>query len=387
MPKSKANSSARSLAYLDLAQRLRERILQGDYPADSYLPSERALAVEWNASRQTVRQALLQLRREELVASEHGRGNRVLQESAAEASNELSVAPYAKLAALVIYDITHGGAMSICQGAASAIQQEGYHLIVAEVAAHVARRAEEEAAQIRALIDKGVRGLLIYAEPTDKNRGLLLEAMSKGMSVVQIDRYLAGLPCDYVGVENVAAAEEMTEHLMRGGHNRIAFLSFHNAASTCRERLQGYRNALYRRGLPVEEDLVAYCDPRKEKFAEITRIIREWAASPDPPTAIFAVNDEVALEASKALNALGASLPRQMALVGFDNLPATALVSPALTTVAQPFYDLGRAAAQLLLSRLQNDFAGEPRTVRLPTRLVVRQSCGVDALPFAPVAV
>ena len=194
MLKSNEDFRSRSLSYIHIALGLRERILQGIYPANAYLPSERDLAIEWSVSRQTVRQALQELRLESLIVSEHGRGNRVLGERSADSSSHRDDTPYAKFAALVIYDITHGGAMSICQGAAAAMQSEGYHLIVAEVAASVRRRAEEEAIQIRALIDKGVRGLLIYAEPTDKNRGLLEEALAKGIQVVQIDRFLRGYP-------------------------------------------------------------------------------------------------------------------------------------------------------------------------------------------------
>ena len=386
MPKSKEGSHTRSLAYLQLAHELRERVRQGIYPPNTYLPSERNLSLEWKASRQTIRQALQQLREEAMVVSEHGRGNRVLWEKPEGSSPEKSDTSYAKFAALVIYGIAHGGAMNICQGAVSAMQYDGYHLIVVEVAQNVRRRAEEEAAQIRALIDKGIRGLLIYAEPTDKNRELLEEALAKGIQVVQIDRYLEGLPCDYIGIENAPAAEEITEHLLHAGHRRIALLSFQNAASTCQERLRGYCNALKHSEIPIDEALITYCDPRKERTAEMVRIVRQWRALPEPPTAIFAVNDELALEVLKAMAALSISVPSQMALVGFDNLLATGLVSPALTTVAQPFYDLGRTAAQLLLSRMQSSYVGEPRTIRLPTRLIVRQSCGTEPLPLVPVA-
>lgn len=382
MPHHSEGSRSRTLIYVQIAHHLRERILEGKYPANSLLPSERELAHEWKASRQTIRLALEQLRQEQMISSEQGRGNRVLpiETEFSSVAEEDVFSP--KLAALVIYDVTHGGAMAICQGAAAAMQVEGYHLIVAETASQSIRRAEDEAQQIRSLIDKGIRGLIIYAEPTDMNRALLEEALSKGIQVVQIDRYLNGLECDHVGVENAPAAAEVTEHLLELGHKRIAFLSFQLAASTCQERLQGYITTLRRNGLPIDADLIGYCDANKEHTEELPNILKKWLTLPEPPTAIFTVNDELAFDVLQILSTFQVGVPNQIAIVGFDNLPAAGLVSPPITTIAQPFHDLGYTAAQLLLSRMQRKFVGHPRRVLLPTRLVVRQSCGaLTAIP------
>ncbi len=380
MPNSRKTPNPRSLTYLRVAQELRERISQGIYPYNAFLPSERELALEWSASRQTVRQALEQLRQQNWVVSEHGRGNRVIWGKEPENLVSDTDPTSTKLAALVIYGMAHGGAMSIFQGAASAIQFDGFHLVVAETSQNIHRRTEDEAKHIRALIDKGIQGLIIYTEPTDQNRGLLEEALVKGIPVVQIDRYLEGLACDYVGIENALAAKEMTEHLIGVGHQRIAFLSFHYAASTCKEREQGYRDALEQHNIPFDHALVAYCNPAQDRISAITRILQQWKTLAEPPTAIFAVNDELALAVSRVLSGLPVRVPEEIAVVGFDDLPHARLISPALTTVAQPFYDLGRTAAQLLLSRMQNNFNGAPRRVLLPTRLMVRQSCRANVL-------
>ncbi len=386
MPSRSEAPRIRTLMYVQIAHHIRERILDGKYPANSLLPSERELAQEWKASRQTIRLALEQLRQEQMVSSEQGRGNRVLsQELIFDSATEDDSS--SKLAALVIYDVTHGGAMAICQAAAAAMQVEGYHLIVAETAPQSNRRAEDEAQQIRSLIDKGIRGLIIYAEPTDRNRALLEEALDKGIQVVQIDRYLTGLPCDHVGVENALASAEITEHLLTLGHRIIGFISFTQSASTCHERFQGYCSALTRNAIPVTEDIIGYYDTNGEKLEEIRSIIQQWQALTEPPTAIFAVNDELAFDMLQVLATLQISVPSQIAVVGFDNLPAASLVSPPVTTVAQPFQDLGYTAAQLLLSRMQRKFGGHPRRVLLPTQLVVRQSCGTLLVQPQPILV
>jgi DNA-binding LacI/PurR family transcriptional regulator len=263
------------------------------------------------------------------------------------------------------------------QGCAAVMQRANYHLIVAETAINARQRVADEAAQLRSLMDKGIRAMIIYAEPTDQNRALLEEALADGVYVVQIDRYLPGLPCDYVGIDNLSAAEEMMDHLLHVGHRRVAFLSVRPEPSSCQERLQGYRRALQLHGMPdADEDLIAFCDARKSVQGEIARILDRWLALPDPPTAIFASNDSLALFVMQALQQRQIAIPNEMALAGMDNLRVTSFVTPALTTVEQPFYEMGEVAAQLLLSRLAGAYEGEARRVMLPTRLIVRQSCG-----------
>ncbi len=270
------------------------------------------------------------------------------------------------------------GSAAICQGCATVVRQADYHLIVAETQIDQRLRAADEAAHLRALLDKGIRGIIIYAEPTDQNRALLEEALTKGVQVVQIDRYLPDLPCDYVGVDNSAAAEAMTAHLLETGHRRIAFLSQCPEPTTCYERFQGYQKAIKAAGLPDPTPLVGYIDSQKEALVEIERIMAQWLALPQPPDAIFSVNDSAALLVIQTQRRHGLRLPADMAVVGFDNQRAAGFVSPPLTTVQQPFMDLGATAAQLLLNRMMGRYPGGPRRVLLPTQLVIRQSCGAN---------
>jgi LacI family transcriptional regulator len=109
--------------------------------------------------------------------------------------------------------------------------------------------------------------------------------------------------------------------------------------------------------------------------------VQQWLALLQPPDAIFAVNDSTALLVMQILRRQGLRLPADMAVVGFDNQRAAGFVSPPLTTVQQPFVDLGATAAQLLLNRMMGRYQGGPRRVLLPTQLVIRQSCGADPVP------
>jgi DNA-binding LacI/PurR family transcriptional regulator len=375
MPDLNMQSQNWAPAYRRVAHVLRERIMQGSRQEGEFLPPERALAAELKVSRQTIRLAIELLRQEGLLLPEQGRGTRiVLPQTAVVSRQECDERSFA---ALVIYGMSREGSAAIFQGCALAMQRANFHLVVAETAISVRQRLLDEAAQLQSLLDKGIRGIIIYAEPTDQNRSLLEQALDRGVQVVQIDRYLPGLPCDYVGVDNAAAAEEMTDHLIARGHRRIAFLSMKPEPSTCQERLQGYRASLRAHGLrAASHDLVACCSAQRNAQSEVNRILHRWLSSSNPPTAIFAVNDELALTVIQALQAQGRCVPDEVAVVGFDNQRAAGLISPPLTTIEQPFSDLGEAAAHLLLSRLMGSYTGEPRRILLPTRLVIRQSCG-----------
>jgi len=359
--------------YFKTAQVLRERIREGKYCTEEFLPAERDLAEELKVSRQTIRQAIDLLRQEGTVVPEQGRGTRIVAPNLL-AGSVSSLPTEFQLTALIIYGISRESSAAICQGCTSVMRQADYHLIVAETMFAHEKRAADEAFHLRTLIDKGIRGIIIYAEPTARNRALLQEALERSIQVVQIDRFLPDVPCDYVGVDNQTATHDMVTHLIREGHRRIGFLSFQSEPSTCQERRQGAQKSAKTHAAEGAELLVGYLDEEKDLRAEVERCVREWIALPKPPTVLFAVNDELALIVMQVVRAQGLSIPENMAVVGFDNLRVGALVAPTLTTVQQPFAEIGATAARLLLDRMQGRYSGDPRQILLPTHLVIRQS-------------
>ncbi len=376
---------SRLLAHSQIAQLLRERIQNNAYRTKEFLPPERDLAEELHVSRQTVRKAIELLRQDGVVVPEQGRGTRIVAVSA------LSIADTAttqfQLGALIIYGISRESSAAICQGCTSVMRQADYHLIVAETMFARQERAADEALHLRTLIDKGIQGIIIYAEPTAQNRALLQEALERGIQVVQIDRFLPDVPCDYVGVDNQVATSTLMEHLIQSGHRRIALLSFLPEPSTCQERREGCRQTIQDYAAEGAELLIGYINPDKDLKAEIGRHLQQWRAFPQQPSVLFAVNDELALVVMQVLHAHGIKIPTEMAVVGFDNLRAGALVAPTLTTIQQPFAEIGATAARLLLDRMTGRYTGDPRRVLLPTELVIRQSDGFGkakrSLPLA----
>ncbi len=359
-------------AYQRVVRILRDRIADYGYAVGEYFPSERDLAAEFRCSRDTIRQAMDVLKQDGLVAPEQGRGTVVLglpepHETPREARDRL------QLAALIIYGMARDGSAAIFQGCQEIMRLEDHHLIVCETPRDAQRRHETEAAHLRSLIDKGIGGIIIYAEPTDQNRSLLTEALGGGVSVVQIDRYLQGLDCDYVGVSNVAAARAVVEHLVQDGYRRIVAVSLEPEPSSCTERLAGYTEAMDAHELPAR---VEFGGPTTETNAEMTRLVDRWIATEAIPDAVFAVNDGLALLLIRALRDRGLKAPGDVAVAGFDDIGAAALMEPPLTTVRQPFYEMGQTAARLLLDRMAGTYTGVARRVTCPTQLVVRESCG-----------
>ncbi|MFC3690047.1 LacI family DNA-binding transcriptional regulator [Aquipuribacter hungaricus] len=188
--------------------------------------------------------------------------------------------------------------------------------------------------------------------------------------VVAIDPHAGPAHMPTVDSDNFQGAVLATEHLLALGHRRIGFLSGREDLESSRLREEGYRTALGRAGVPVDESLVRVGDYRQESA---TGPARELLGLTERPTAVFAANDLSAIGTMQAAGDLGLSVPRDVSVVGFDNVPESALTTPPLTTVSQPMQRMGSEAVTLLIQLMSGT---DPiRThVRLPVELVVRGS-------------
>jgi len=177
----------------------------------------------------------------------------------------------------------------------------------------------------------------------------------------------------YVDVDNVAAARIAVDHLARLGHERIGTITGPLDVCSGADRLEGYRQALAAHRLPVDDSLIVEGDFTEESGIAAAR--RLLAAG---VTAIFAASDIMAVGALKVIREAGLEVPEDVALVGFDDMPIAAVLQPALTTVRQPVEQMGAMAADLLLGLLDCPLDGRPppQDLVLPTKLIVRESCG-----------
>ncbi|WP_321845290.1 LacI family DNA-binding transcriptional regulator [Paraburkholderia bannensis] len=173
-----------------------------------------------------------------------------------------------------------------------------------------------------------------------------------------------------VSVDNYGGACMAVEHLVSLGHQRIAFLGSDEAIEGVRDRQRGYHDTLARHGLARDPALVASSDLSKMTVFEVASSLLKSA---QPPTAIFAANDQSAFGAIAAVREAGLRVPDDISVVGFDDIPMAAQFHPALTTVRQPFQQMSSSAVSALLAQIEGSDALAQRTT-FPAELVVRQS-------------
>jgi LacI family transcriptional regulator len=195
--------------------------------------------------------------------------------------------------------------------------------------------------------------------------------------IVALDRPVTGSPVPSVVANNFAGAKHATEHLIQHGYKRIACLTGEMNLYTIRERVRGYCNAIESAGLKT----VLKTSIHDYESAE--RVIKKMFHSRNPPDAIFTLKNSTTMDTFEALQRLGISIPKTVALLGYDDFQLAGSVRPAITVVEQPIDELGRVAAQLLFERLlsSNAYGGvalalPPQQVQLKTRLIRRDSCG-----------
>jgi LacI family transcriptional regulator len=188
--------------------------------------------------------------------------------------------------------------------------------------------------------------------------------------VVAVDPHTGPSEVPTIEADNIAGAVMATEYLVGLGHRRIAFLGGRSDLESARLREEGFRQAMAVAGIPVDEGLVLVGGYRPET-AEAPA--RELLTLPERPTAIFAANDLSAIRTIEVAHELGLRVPEDVSVIGFDNVPESALTRPPLTTISQPLREIGATALEMLVGLL--DGRDTPTHVRLPTSMVERESC------------
>ena len=249
----------------------------------------------------------------------------------------------------------------LLKGAARAVRGTGYELVIYSAGGTAAERVGWERRYLSRLGGTLIDGAVLVT-PT------VVDAQT-GLPVVAVDPHAGISSVPTVAADNMRGAELATEHLLALGHRRIAFIAGRADLESARLRLTGYRRALAAAGAAAVPELMVEGDFGRERAHELalTLLTRE-----DRPSAIFASNDLAALGVLDAAGELGLDVPRDVSVVGFDNVPESVLSRPALTTVAQPIQLMGHQALTMLIAQLD----GEPVDdhVVLPTELVLRGS-------------
>jgi LacI family transcriptional regulator len=229
---------------------------------------------------------------------------------------------------------------------------------------------QTELAVIENLVNTSLDGLLVCISSHSDSCDHFQEVIDCGTPVVFFDRVASNINTSKVVQDDYNGAFEAVEHLVRNGYRRIAHLAGPQGMLFTQNRLQGYLDALAHYKLPVREEWIIHGGFTQECGEAGLHQLLECEQQPD---AIFVVNDRKAIGVMLALKQLGIRIGKEMAVVGFTNDPVSGIISPSMTTVAEPALEIGRQSCELLLKHI-NKKNFTPKEVVLPTKLIVRES-------------
>ena len=271
-----------------------------------------------------------------------------------------------RLLALILTDITNPFWTTVARGVEDAASEHGFNVILG----NTDESEDKQVDYVTVLLQKQVDGFLFVPGRSTPESVQLIQRQN--VPVVVIDRQIPAVEVDVVRSDSEKGAYELIRLLLSLGHRRIGMLSGPETISTAVQRVAGYRRALAEAGVDATADLVRCGWYTQESGYQMTKQV--LSAVPRP-TALFAANNFIALGALRALREASLRVPEDVALVCFDDAPESAS-EPFLTIAAQPAYEMGRRATELLLARLSGEAPQECQEIVLPVEIVVRQSCG-----------
>ncbi|PLT34484.1 LacI family DNA-binding transcriptional regulator [Bacillus sp. V5-8f] len=264
---------------------------------------------------------------------------------------------------VVVPDITNTFFSKVLRGIESVAIDSGYQVLLGDTL----NDAERESGYLNILRQKKADGMILLTARVD---GEVVEDVAKQYPVVIACEYTEGTTIPTVSIDNVSSARKATEHLISLGHKRIATITGPFDSVLGRDRLKGFQQAMAQHGIPMDSLLVQEGD---FTFESGYNVMQKLLALNVPPTAIFAANDEMAIGAIKAVKSKGLGVPKDISVVGFDDIKFASIFEPSLTTIAQPSYEIGKKAIQLLIKLINKDELDKNQYI-LEDKLIVRDS-------------
>ncbi|MHB1305582.1 MAG: LacI family DNA-binding transcriptional regulator [Limisphaerales bacterium] len=271
-----------------------------------------------------------------------------------------------KMVGVVIPDLQNPFFTGVVYGVESVLCEAGYTLLLG----HSDGLATRERTHLGEFRSEGAAGVVLI--PGNAPEADYSSLRTWDTPVVAVDRAPSGIEVDLVATSNRDGARVAIQHLLALGHREIALINGPEGFDVTRDRLAGYREALSAAGVFGRDEWVVSGDFRQAGGQRAMDRLLDLAR---PPRAVLVANNLMTLGALQAIHERGVRIPDDLAVVGFDDMPWATSLRPPLTAVAQPAEELGRAAAQLLIERLHSP-GRLVRQVILPTRLVIRASCG-----------
>jgi len=359
--------------YAEIAREIRAEIASGKYGTAGRLPSESQLVTRFGVSRPTAAQALRILEQEGLVERRPGSGTFVIQSQATRSSLRQLGLIVPGLGHIEIFEVVCGELASLARVHGFGIHWGGSTRPRAEADMSIGE-AEVLCSQF---IEKGINGVFFapFEHTPDNgaaNRRITERLSHAGIPVILLDRDIAPFPqrsgFDLVGIDNFAGGYLLAEHLIKLGARRLAFVTRPFPATTVDARKAGICSAMMAHDIPQPRDFLRAGDPTDLKF------VRHLVAGKQLD-AVICTNDHTAAQLLQALTRLGVATPRDLRVVGFDDVRFATLLAVPLTTIQQPCREIAVTAFNALRERIE-DPTLPARSLLLTPRLVVRESCG-----------
>ncbi|MEX0774539.1 MAG: GntR family transcriptional regulator [Phycisphaeraceae bacterium] len=367
-----------SRLYEAVAERLRRSIRDGGYRAGQLIGSEHGLARDQSISRVTVRRASEILIKEGLLERRPGKGLYVRGPETIDTNSH-------GLIQVVAGNLHWEPALQISRGVQAAARLDGLHVQLYDAHGDM----ELDLAMLDQLPQSRAHGAVIVSLHSPAFIDAVCRLKTTDFPFVLADQRMRDMEVPSVTADNYDGGMQAGRHLLKLGHRRIAFMG-DMVAATVQDRLSGFRDAVADAGLPFDRSMVIDLEVGKDRLADwstgIEAATLELMARPNPPTALFVSCDAIARAAYRALADLGLSVPRDVSVIGFDDDPLAQWLMPGLTTVRQPFQQMGRAAMELLCQRIDKPGAAVQQRV-MPVELVVRGSTAAPQGDSAPRAV
>ncbi|MGE5499591.1 MAG: substrate-binding domain-containing protein, partial [Syntrophothermus sp.] len=269
---------------------------------------------------------------------------------------------------VIVPEIKHDFFSSAISGIEEVAYRAGYTIIVCQSN----ESYEREVINTNALIAHRVAGVIVSISQSTPNGDHFKELIKSGIPLVFFDRICPDINASKIIIDDKKSAFIAVEHLIKRGYKRIAHFAGPKDLAICINRMAGYREALEANGLKTDNKLICYGGLHEQDGYNSMDLLLKSKIKID---AVFAINDPVAIGAFQRIKEAGLRIPRDIGIVGFSNNNITTLVDPPLTTVNQPSLEMGRRAAEILISIIDNKNKDlKPVTEILDADLIIRRS-------------
>lgn len=278
-----------------------------------------------------------------------------------------------KTIGFIVNDVSNPLFASIMRGAARTVREEGYSILLGTSDGDPL----SERAQIRLLVSRRVDGIVLsLVDETDAEIRSLLGSLS--IPLVLVDRQIPGLDADAVLCDHQSGWIQATTYLLSIGHRRVALVTGRDVTRPYRERVSAFRRAFAAHGMAVRPEYLR-AGPATPEFGQ--QATADLLTLAEPPTAIMAGSNQIAIGVLATLRARRIDIPQQLSLLIADDVDVARLNNPAITVVARDMTQIGVAAGKLLIERLRTVQSPHKREVLCPTQLIVRDSCAPPSAP------